>query len=214
MQKFERLRERLAAAEAERQRLQADLATQKCREEDMVNTLRQERAGYQNRVEQLEAERDAARAGEARAVEAVRSVRGACDDVLTYCGPQQQEDIKAIMDCVDGGIYAHELGNGASWLAQQRAEAVEAERRSNTDAIRSLGPAFCDFFFGGPGEAEYLAGLLRQQRREAAAEALESIRIGWLSDNDYRPGIPEIWRYIADRAAAFRAGAEGGVDAG
>lgn len=59
-------------------------------------------------------------------------------------------------------------------------------------------------------DAQPALSWLSQQRAEAAAEALENVRIGWISDNDYRPGIPEIWRYIADRAAALRAGATGG----
>ena len=149
------LRARLATVEAERQRLEADLATQKCREEDMVNTLRQERAGYQNRVEQLEAERDLERAalagamatakslaeerdkaversnffeaGEARAVEALWSVRGTIDDVMNHCGPQIQEDLRNAMDAIEGATYAEGRQPALDWLAQQRREAAAEE---------------------------------------------------------------------------------------
>ncbi len=102
----------------------------------------------------VEAERDAARACKARAVECLKEIDeydGGADSVL--------ED---------------------EYVTQRRMEVIE----------------------GGASSLAWIA----QQRREAAAEALENVRIGWLSDNDYRPGVPEIWRYIANRAAALRAG--------
>jgi DNA repair exonuclease SbcCD ATPase subunit len=57
-----------------------------------------------------------------------------------------------------------------------------------------------------PITAEWLAARDAEQRRIGAAEELEKVRTGWLTSNEYRPGIPEIWRYIADRAARLRAG--------
>ena len=145
MQKFERLRERLAT---------------------------------------VEAERDAAQAGEARAVEALSLIRKELGTIAQGYEEEVRNDFTSGQSHGWGMAYLHAVqiiggitdGPALAWLDQQRAEAVEAERRSNTDVIRSLGPAFCDFFFGGPGEAEYLAVLLRQQRREAAAEALETAR--------------------------------------
>ena len=250
-QKFERLRERLAAVEAERdaQSALADQAVKALAEMNNANgklmmdlaAVMNERdaalkraaearetaenyAGHCNKackqLEAVEAERDTARAGEARAVEALRTIRGEDiypeadgmieDATCLYCYRNSADGCDE--DC-PRFIAANVIDSAQpalDWLAQQRAEAVEAERRSNTDVIRSLGPAFCDFFFGGTGEAEYLAGLLRQQRREAAAEALEEFA-------DDAGGIEELIRCnISDlrfalraRAAALRAGEVG-----
>jgi hypothetical protein len=57
-----------------------------------------------------------------------------------------------------------------------------------------------------PSTAEWLAARDEQMKQIGAAEELEKVRTGWLTSNEYRPGIPEIWRYIADRAARLRAG--------
>jgi hypothetical protein len=206
------LRARLATVEGERDA--AKEASAKDRE--WVGRALEKQAEYLGQSQMLVAERDAAFAGEARAVEALGTLNHAAKVAIsTNYGNSDDEDTPLTIRLLDGTCDATDEALTAArpalaWLAQQRAEAAEAERNANTDVIRSLGPDFCDFFFGGPGEAEYLAGVLRAQRAEAAAEALENIRIGWLTDNDYRPGIPEIWRYIADRAAALRAGATGG----
>ena len=55
------------------------------------------------------------------------------------------------------------------------AEAVEVERWHNTDVVRTMGPHFCDFFFGGPGAADFLQQQLAAACREAAARELEGL---------------------------------------
>lgn len=117
----------------------------------------------------MQAERDAAQAGEARAVEALRKLANEADALRI-----EEYSIR-------------ELVGNTNWSCL----------RLRIDEARAL-------------DAQPALVWLAQQRREAAAEALENVRIGWLSDNDYRPGVPEIWRYIADRAAVLRAGATGG----
>jgi hypothetical protein len=98
------------------------------------------------------------------------------------------------------------------WLAQQRREAAEAERKANTDTVRAMGPHFCDFFFGGPGEAEYLQQQLAAACREAAAEELE----GWADERELSifARLPwtkeEFIQALRDRAAALRARKEVG----
>lgn len=141
-----------------------------------VDSPRRNRQACEARVATVEAERDTARAGEARAVEALRAIRG--------------EDIYPDADgMIEDATCCYCYGNSMDGCDEDCPRAIAAH------VIDSAQPALA---------------WLDQQRREAAAEALENVRIGWLSDNDYRPGIPEIWRYIADRAAALRAQATGG----
>jgi len=123
-----------------------------------------------------------ARAGEARAVEALKLIAAMASDelkgetskgfLLHFC-----YGVKEIAEC-----STLDAQPALAWLAQQRREAAEAERNANTDAVRAMGPHFSDFFFGGPGEIAYLQEQLAAACREAAAEALlglkDSIRGG------------------------------------
>ena len=137
-----------------------------------ADSLRRGWQACEARLATVEAERDAAQAGEARAVEALRTIRGA--DIYP-----DADGLIEDFTC----FYCHR--NSVDGCDEDCPRVIAAE------VIDSAQPALV---------------WLAQQRREAGAEALENVRIGWLSDNDYRPGIPEIWRYIADRAAALRAG--------
>jgi hypothetical protein len=122
---------------------------------------------------------------------------------------QQELDMaKTFTPMYSSGLIASCRADAAALLAGAEAlEAVEvaaqAERMANTDTVRAMGPHFCDFFFSGPGAADYLQQQLAAACREAAAEALfglkDSIRGG-----TYRPHVA--WRCISTRAAALRAG--------
>lgn len=143
-----------------------------------VGRLREHQERAQYRLAAVEAERDAAQSGEARAVEALRTIRG--EDI--YPDADSMIEDATCCYCYGNSIYG-----------------------CDEDCPRAIAAHVID-------SAQAALAWLAQQRAEAAAEALENVRIGWLSDNDYRPGIPEIWRYIADRAAALRAGATGGAE--
>ena len=124
------LRERLAAVEAER-----DAALKRATE---ARETADNYAGHCNeackQLEVVEAERDAARAGEARAVEALRTIRGADihpdadglieDFTCFYC---HRNSVDGCDDDCPRVIAAHviDLAQPAlAWLAQQRREAA------------------------------------------------------------------------------------------
>ena len=129
-QKFERLQARLVAVEAER-----DAALKRATE---ARETADNYAGHCNeackQLEVVEAERDAARAGEARAVEALRTIRGADihpdadglieDFTCFYC---HRNSVDGCDDDCPRVIAAHviDLAQPAlAWLAQQRREAA------------------------------------------------------------------------------------------
>jgi hypothetical protein len=151
-----------------------------------------------DQLEILRGELTSAQSGEARAVAGLGTLNHAAKVAIsTHYGNSEDEDTPLTIRLLDGTCDAtDELLSAAQpaldWLAQQRAEAAEAERNANTDVIRSLGPAFCDFFFGGPGEAEYLAGVLRAQRAEAAAEAIKAFTLKAVAQIKERPDRGQI----------------------
>lgn len=147
---------------------------------------------YAMKLAEMQAERDAARAGEARAVEEARKARAwEARTARLY-----KRAIKALRYMQQ---YQEEKGAGTALSILVAMEDIDDVLQLADNELGRHVDESLDW--------------LSQQRREAAAEALENVRIGWLSADDYRPGIPEIWRYIADRAAALRAGATGGADA-
>jgi hypothetical protein len=131
---------------------------------------------HRTRIAELEAERDAARAGEARAVEALRKLHSAASYVAEECNEddwtvdqQAMLNLHEALDAVD----VEEPQPALDWLDQRERKAVEAERWDNTDVVRTMGPHFCDFFFGGPGAADFLqqqlaAAMATGERRAAA----------------------------------------------
>jgi len=143
-------------------------------------------------AQRIEDETKTAKAGEVIAIDALRSVRGSIDDAMNYCGAQVRDDLKDAMGTIDGAIYAHERGATAGWLAQQRAEAAEHQRVSDSNVVRTLGPHFCDFFFGGPGEAEYLQQQLAAACREAAAEAEKRMDDRWAAALRAGKGVGDV----------------------
>jgi hypothetical protein len=104
-------------------------------------------------------------------------------------------------DAMDTGYF---LSKGYYYCQECTANALDQASVRHTEA--------CPFgniesaLTSTPSTAEWLAARDAEQRRIGAAEELEKVRTGWLTSNEYRPGIPEIWRYIADRAARLRAG--------
>lgn len=173
---------------------------------DLGELLQDERC----KVATVEAAWYTSQSGEARAVEALRRCyEGAARQLAE---PRDHDDDQYALTAIatDCEAVLADSAIALDWLAQQRAEAAEAERRANTDVIRSLGPAFCDFFFDGPGDADYLAGVLAQQRSEAAAEALEE----FADDADgieelITCNIRDLRSALRTRAAALRAGEVG-----
>lgn len=164
-------RARVAELEAERDAAKAEAAARVKQNETQIRIHSQNTREWKDALDKAKADLEAARAGEARAVEALKSLHGMIDEVINHCGRQVGDDLKDAMDKIEGAIYAHELGATADWLAQQRSEAAEAERNANTDTVRSMGPHFCDFLFSGVGESEYLRNQLAAACREAATEA-------------------------------------------
>jgi hypothetical protein len=84
------------------------------------------------RLAELEAERDAAKAGEARAVEALRKLQSAASYVAEECNEddwtvdqQAMLDLHEALDAVD----VEEPQPALDWLAQREREAVVAELR-------------------------------------------------------------------------------------
>ena len=122
------------------------------------------------RIAELEAERDAARAGEARAVEALKQGRVLAQKVVgetwDLAGSFTDKE-QALFDWVEDLDWPRYPTPALDWLAQREREAAQAEREANTDTVRAMGPHFFDFFFGEPGEAEYL----QQQLAAACGEA-------------------------------------------
>jgi hypothetical protein len=153
----------------------------------------------ERRIAELEAERDAAKAGEARAVEAL--------DVFARAYRVSMLPFAPGIDEADGAYHwmphgwpsvgdfklANSVLSGSSalhWLYQQEFEAAQAERIANTDTVRAMGPHFCDFFFGGPGEAEYLQQQLAAACREAAARELEQfMKNEWIEGFELKASI-------------------------
>jgi len=157
-----------------------------------------------SRLAAAQADRDAARAVAARAVEALDVFARAYRVSMLPFAPGIDEADGAYHHMPHGwpSVADFKIANEAmrgpafAWLAQREAKAIEAERRANTDVIRSLGPEFCDFVFDGPGAIEYLSGVVAQREREAAAKALEKAALkGWATPFSLR-----------EDAAALRAG--------
>ena len=214
--KFERLRVRLAAVEAERDAaraeaarietlLQATLMQHRHDIRDLGQLLQDERC----KVVAVEAERDAQSALADQAVKALAEMNNANGKLMM--------DLAAVMNERDAAQAEAARAVEALSLVRKElgtiAQGYEEEVRNDFTSGQSHGWGMAYLhavqIIGGITDGPALSWLA-QQRREAAAEALENVRIGWLSDNDYRPGIPEIWRYIADRAATLRAGAQEG----
>jgi hypothetical protein len=170
------------------------------------------RESEQDCIRQLREDLTAAQSGEARAVEELEEfrliARAACDSIWASSYSFTDEE-QALFDWIDLAEIKADSNPAVAWLAQREANATEAERSANTDVIRSLGPDFCGFFFGGPGAAEYLAGVLRAQRAEAAAEELEGLAERWCCDDRYDCTFHDLWRLVSDRVNALRAGATG-----
>jgi hypothetical protein len=124
---------------------------------------------------------EAARAGEARAVEALRRIaeppQCGCKPICR-CRTLEARSIE--LECkTDIALGALDSAQPAlAWLAQREREAAERQRVSDSNVVRTLGPHFCDFFFGAPGEEKALQDALAAACREAVAE--------WLRANNER----------------------------
>ena len=199
-QKFERLRDRLATVEAERQRLEADLATQKFREEDMVKMLRRARLAA------VEAERDAALKRAAEARETADNYAGHCNEAC-----KQLEAVEAERDAAQAGearavealsLIRKELGT----IAQGYEEEVRNEFTSGQSHGWGMAYLHAVQIIGGITDGPALAWL-SQQRREAAAAALEEFADDAVCmEKLITCNIFDLRSALRTRAAAIRAG--------
>jgi len=124
-------------------------------------------------------ERDAARAGEARAVEALR-------DVFTDLRADR-EDLRADLEDRNPEDYARHglVEPGYCEALQDVTDGLEA-------VLDSLSQPALDW--------------LAQREREAAAKELEGVWNRWCRDESYDTSIWGLWWFVYDRAAALRAG--------
>lgn len=126
---------------------------------------------FKARLAAVEAERDAARAGEARAVKFASTVKSTIEESLEYCKQDSEvsiEWLKDLMNQADGIGYAHELGNALDWLDQQRREAaVEALEKLATDLRQ-------DQWESALHDVDSLRGILRTSAAAIGAGEVEN----------------------------------------
>ena len=138
-----------------------------------------------NWAKKMEAERDAAKAGEARAVEALKRIAEDADSHLNdnvLIGNPTRWRLKTIRACAEDAISQPAL----DWLAQQRREAA-------AEALEDIAKES-----GTDGGKAYFASVVYREFPDRLT---------------MRIGVVEAGELIM-RAAALRAGATGGADAG
>lgn len=176
VQKFERLRERLAAVEAERdcwkaatKRLEDAVLKAGCAVDSFVF---HEDCIVTPNVRELRAERDAAQAGEARAVEALRTIRG--EDLARLAAVEAERD--------------------AAWT--EAARAVEALRKIrgadiHPDADGLIEDATCCYCCGNSAD-----GCYEDCPRAIAAHVIDSAQdaLDWLAQQRREAAPPRFGR--------------------
>jgi hypothetical protein len=127
------------------------------------------RESEQECITQLRTDLDATRAGEARAVEALRKIaQNATTEVQGVNGVPGTE---AMLCCLCGQVDGHNDG--------------------------------CPALAFGELDSQPALDWLAQREREAAVAELRGLWSGWVQNDLYRSGVGEVWRYIRDRAAAL-----------